>query len=59
MFIYFIVKDEELRMPSLAIGLYERAVRNCPWSVTLWLRYARALERYRPQEQQPIIGECF
>lgn len=33
----------------MSLLVYERAVRNCPWSSQLWVKYGRALERY----QQP------
>jgi hypothetical protein len=38
-------QDTVLKAKSQACEAYERAVRNCPWSVALWLGYARASER--------------
>ncbi|XP_013394832.1 squamous cell carcinoma antigen recognized by T-cells 3 [Lingula anatina] len=49
--------DMDLKIPSLALEVYERGVRNCPWCVELWTGYLRALERAeRPQE---TIKECL
>ncbi|XP_076344868.1 spliceosome associated factor 3, U4/U6 recycling protein-like isoform X2 [Tachypleus tridentatus] len=39
--------DTQLKIPSLSLSTHERAVRNCPWSVILWINYIQALERYK------------
>ena len=45
---WFVSKqDQQLKLPMLSIAMYERAVRNCPWSATLWSQYCCALERGR------------
>ncbi|XP_013783856.1 squamous cell carcinoma antigen recognized by T-cells 3-like [Limulus polyphemus] len=41
--------DTQLKIPSISLSTHERAIRNCPWSVILWINYIQALERY----QQP------
>ena len=32
-------------MESVSVGVYERAVRNCPWCVQLWQNYILLFER--------------
>jgi hypothetical protein len=46
------VQDTRLRVGSVAIRVYERSVRNCPWCVDLWLGYGRALERHDHEHDQ-------
>lgn len=29
------------------LSAHDRAVRNCPWTVGLWIRYLLAMERHR------------
>ncbi|GAB6028737.1 Squamous cell carcinoma antigen recognized by T-cells 3 [Chamberlinius hualienensis] len=36
----------KLNIESIIIPVYERAVRNCPWSVEIWQGYLRVLEKY-------------
>ncbi|ESO95367.1 hypothetical protein LOTGIDRAFT_188648 [Lottia gigantea] len=38
--------DSKLKIKSVILPVYERAVRNCPWSCLLWQRYLLALERH-------------
>ena len=33
------------RMPTLVHGVYQRALRNCPWVGSLWAGALRAVER--------------
>ena len=43
--------------PDKLLLLYERALRNCPWSLELWVRQLQELECYkRPHDQ--IVGKC-
>ncbi|KAL8580978.1 hypothetical protein ACOMHN_017544 [Nucella lapillus] len=37
--------DEKLKIGSISMAVYDRAVRNCPWSGVLWRNYILALER--------------
>lgn len=38
-------QDTKLKVDAVSIPCHERAVRNCPWSVDLWLSHLKALER--------------
>ena len=51
--------DSTLKIDSIVLPVFRRAVRNCPWNALLWQRYLRALERYnKPFEE--IKGKfCF
>lgn len=37
--------DNKLKIPSIAVNVHERAVRNCPWISKLWQNYIKSLER--------------
>ncbi|XP_076434791.1 spliceosome associated factor 3, U4/U6 recycling protein-like [Babylonia areolata] len=37
--------DEKLKIRSISMAAYDRALRNCPWSGALWRNYVLALER--------------
>ena len=37
--------DTKLNIADVVLPVHERAVRNCPWVVTLWCNYLNALER--------------
>jgi len=45
-----------LKSTDTLLPLYERAVRNCPWSVDLWVGQLQVLERYH-QSHKLIVGE--
>uniref|UniRef100_A0A4W3ILM4 Spliceosome associated factor 3, U4/U6 recycling protein n=1 Tax=Callorhinchus milii TaxID=7868 RepID=A0A4W3ILM4_CALMI len=38
--------DKQLKIKDLVLSAYERAVRNCPWTLGLWKNYLLALERH-------------
>ncbi|XP_062873826.1 squamous cell carcinoma antigen recognized by T-cells 3 [Trichomycterus rosablanca] len=38
--------DRQLKIKDLVLSCYERAVRNCPWTMGLWKNYLQALERH-------------
>ncbi|RWS02172.1 hypothetical protein B4U79_04340 [Dinothrombium tinctorium] len=38
--------DFKMKIQSLSEKVYERAVRNCPWVVSLWDNYIKCLERF-------------
>ena len=41
--------------------MYERAVRNCPWSHTIWADYIRSLERFNKEHSVvvKVFEECL
>ncbi|XP_025055614.1 squamous cell carcinoma antigen recognized by T-cells 3 [Alligator sinensis] len=39
--------DRQLKVKELVLSAHDRAVRNCPWTVGLWIRYLLAMERHR------------
>ena len=43
----FPLQDMNIRVKEIVMSVYERAVRNCPWSADLWLGYVKAMERNR------------
>ncbi|KAF7200250.1 squamous cell carcinoma antigen recognized by T-cells 3 [Nothobranchius furzeri] len=38
--------DRQLKIKDLVLSTHERAVRNCPWTMSLWKSYLLALERH-------------
>ncbi|XP_041890702.1 squamous cell carcinoma antigen recognized by T-cells 3 [Corvus kubaryi] len=49
--------DRQLKVKELVLSAHDRAVRNCPWTVGLWIRYLLAMERHRVEHS--IISEIF
>nr|XP_047929821.1 squamous cell carcinoma antigen recognized by T-cells 3 isoform X1 [Anser cygnoides] len=49
--------DRQLRVKELVLSAHDRAVRNCPWTVGLWIRYLLAMERHGVDHC--IISEMF
>ncbi|NXP77476.1 SART3 protein, partial [Ramphastos sulfuratus] len=49
--------DRQLKVKELVLSAHDRAVRNCPWTVGLWIRYLLAMERHRVDHS--IISEIF
>ncbi|KFW01202.1 Squamous cell carcinoma antigen recognized by T-cells 3, partial [Eurypyga helias] len=49
--------DRQLRVKELVLSAHDRAVRNCPWTVGLWIRYLLAMERHRVDHG--TISEMF
>ncbi|XP_074776978.1 spliceosome associated factor 3, U4/U6 recycling protein isoform X4 [Athene noctua] len=49
--------DRQLKVKELVLSAHDRAVRNCPWTVGLWIRYLLAMERHRVDHG--IISEMF
>jgi RNA recognition motif-containing protein len=45
-------QDKKVVVDSILIPIYERAVRNCPWSSSLWINYLRALERLKSTHEK-------
>ncbi|CAH1802142.1 unnamed protein product [Owenia fusiformis] len=44
--------DSKLKIPTVIFSVYERASRNCPWSVGIWQGYLRAAERHTQPEDK-------
>uniref|UniRef100_A0A8C3VAM4 Spliceosome associated factor 3, U4/U6 recycling protein n=1 Tax=Catharus ustulatus TaxID=91951 RepID=A0A8C3VAM4_CATUS len=55
-FVWFF-QDRQLKVKELVLSAHDRAVRNCPWTVGLWIRYLLAMERHRVEHS--IISEMF
>ncbi|XP_061866396.1 squamous cell carcinoma antigen recognized by T-cells 3 isoform X2 [Colius striatus] len=49
--------DRQLKVKDLVLSAHDRAVRNCPWTVGLWIRYLLAMERHRVDHS--VISEMF
>ncbi|KAM9259988.1 squamous cell carcinoma antigen recognized by T-cells 3 isoform 3-T3 [Cariama cristata] len=49
--------DRQLKVKELVLSAHDRAVRNCPWTVGLWIRYLLAMERHRVDHG--TISEMF
>ncbi|NXM41209.1 SART3 protein, partial [Gymnorhina tibicen] len=49
--------DRQLKVKELVLSAHDRAVRNCPWTVGLWIRYLLAMERHRVEHS--TISEMF
>lgn len=43
--------DTQLKIDNIVLPVHERAVRNCPWSVTLWINYILAMERHKQSHE--------
>ncbi|XP_061585123.1 squamous cell carcinoma antigen recognized by T-cells 3 [Cololabis saira] len=43
---YTLYLDRQLKIKDLVLSSHERAVRNCPWTMSLWKKYLLALERH-------------
>uniref|UniRef100_A0A803XKQ1 Spliceosome associated factor 3, U4/U6 recycling protein n=1 Tax=Meleagris gallopavo TaxID=9103 RepID=A0A803XKQ1_MELGA len=49
--------DRQLKVKELVLSAHDRAVRNCPWTVGLWIQYLLAMERHGVDHC--IISEMF
>ncbi|MEQ2202696.1 hypothetical protein XENOCAPTIV_012651 [Xenoophorus captivus] len=49
--------DRQLKIKDLVLSTHERAVRNCPWTMSLWKSYLQALERHGADHQS--VSEQF
>ncbi|XP_037115635.1 squamous cell carcinoma antigen recognized by T-cells 3 [Syngnathus acus] len=43
---YTIYLDRQLKIKDLVLSTHDRAVRNCPWTMSLWKSYLQAVERH-------------
>ena len=56
-FSHFSYLEESLKIPSVCLEVYKRAIRNVPWCLEIWCNYLRFLEReHQPPSQ---IREVF
>ena len=46
--------EAKLKMADVSIPVFERAVRNCTWSSTLWIKFLRALERHKQPKAKVV-----
>ncbi|XP_007559198.1 squamous cell carcinoma antigen recognized by T-cells 3 [Poecilia formosa] len=49
--------DRQLKIKDLVLSTHERAVRNCPWTMSLWKSYLQALERHGADHQS--VSDVF
>ncbi|XP_058014481.1 squamous cell carcinoma antigen recognized by T-cells 3 isoform X2 [Ahaetulla prasina] len=49
--------DRQLKVKELVLSAHERAVRNCPWTVKLWIESLLAMERHHVEHR--VISETF
>ncbi|XP_066512483.1 squamous cell carcinoma antigen recognized by T-cells 3-like [Hoplias malabaricus] len=49
--------DRQLKIKDLVLSCHERAVRNCPWTMSLWKNYLLALERHGAEHH--IVSDVF
>ncbi|XP_054904958.1 squamous cell carcinoma antigen recognized by T-cells 3 [Poeciliopsis prolifica] len=49
--------DRQLKIKDLVLPTHERAVRNCPWTMSLWKSYLQALERHGADHQS--VSDVF
>ncbi|NXL91801.1 SART3 protein, partial [Alectura lathami] len=49
--------DRQLKVKELVLAAHDRAVRNCPWTVRLWIQYLLAMERHGVDHC--VISETF
>jgi len=58
---YLAYLDTNLRIETVCLPVYERAVRNCPWSPAIWADYMRSLERFEAEHKVvvQVFEECL
>ena len=44
--------EDTLKLKSLSLATFERAVRYVTWSIDLWIAYLRAAERHGQSAEQ-------
>ncbi|MFT7808458.1 squamous cell carcinoma antigen recognized by T-cells 3 [Arapaima gigas] len=49
--------DRQLKIRDLVLSCHDRAVRNCPWTMSLWRNYLLALERHGAEHQ--VVTDTF
>jgi len=51
---YLAYLDTTLKIDTVSLPVYERAVRNCPWSSVIWCGYLRSLERFEKPKAEVV-----
>lgn len=51
--------DREVKIGDLAVKVYSRAVRNCPWVTQLWTQYLMVMEKYPRENHWKAISSAF
>jgi len=46
--------DSSLKIPTVSLPVFARAIRNVPWSVEIWCNYLRSLERYEEPHREVL-----
>ncbi|XP_057687252.1 squamous cell carcinoma antigen recognized by T-cells 3 [Corythoichthys intestinalis] len=49
--------DRQLKIKDLVLSTHDRAVRNCPWTMSLWKSYLQAAERHGGSHQ--TVSDLF
>ncbi|XP_019717391.1 squamous cell carcinoma antigen recognized by T-cells 3-like [Hippocampus comes] len=49
--------DRQLKIKDLVLSTHDRAVRNCPWTMSLWKSYLQAIERHGGTHQ--TVSDLF
>ncbi|XP_071037200.1 squamous cell carcinoma antigen recognized by T-cells 3 [Parasteatoda tepidariorum] len=44
--------DRDLKNKDISLPVHQRAVKNLPWCVQIWVRYGRALEQYHEPHEK-------
>jgi len=51
---YLTYLDSSLKISSVSLPVFARAIRNVPWAETIWCNYLRSLERYEQPHSQVL-----
>jgi len=51
---YLTYLDSNLKISTVSLPVFLRAVRNVPWSVEIWCNYLRSLERYEEPHREVL-----
>jgi len=51
---YLSYLDSNIKISNVSLPVFERAVRNVPWSVEIWCDYLRSLERYEQPHSKAL-----
>eukprot|EP00092_Neocalanus_flemingeri_P022932 GFUD01024863.1.p1 GENE.GFUD01024863.1~~GFUD01024863.1.p1 ORF type:complete len:939 (+),score=286.08 GFUD01024863.1:83-2899(+) len=51
---YLTYLDSNLKISTVSLPVFERSIRNVPWSVEIWCDYLRSLERYEQPHSEVL-----
>jgi len=51
---YLTYLDSSLKISTVSLPVFARAIRNVPWSVEIWCNYLRSLERYEEPHKEVL-----